>query len=142
MKEIPVTAIDAQSRLGDIVTKHPMLARDLERLDLDYCCGGRQTIAQACDRHGLDVAMVLADLEAAELAARPAPPEPWSTMGVVQLVDHIEAAHHQYLWSELPRLTVLADKVLGVHGGRHPELEDVHACLRDIRADLEPHMRK
>jgi regulator of cell morphogenesis and NO signaling len=32
--------------------------------------------------------------------------------------------------------------VLGVHGGRHPELEDVHACLRDIRADLEPHMRK
>ena len=38
------------------------------------------------------------------------------------LVDHIEATHHRYLWDELPRVTALVDKIVAVHGARHPEL--------------------
>jgi regulator of cell morphogenesis and NO signaling len=29
-----------------------------------------------------------------------------------------------------------------VHGGRHPELSSVRALVREIRADLEPHLQK
>ena len=32
-------------------------------------------------------------------------PSPWTTMAAGELVDHIEATHHRYLWQELPRLT-------------------------------------
>jgi len=73
----------------------------------------------------------------------PSGPAPaWSSMDLIELVDHIEGTHHRYLWDELPRLTALTDKVLAVHGGRHPELADVAACLAAIRADLEPHLTK
>jgi regulator of cell morphogenesis and NO signaling len=58
------------------------------------------------------------------------------------LVDHIEAAHHRYLWDELPRVTALIDKIVSVHSARHPELAEVAACYALVRADLEPHMLK
>ena len=63
-------------------------------------------------------------------------------MNLVELVDHIEAVHHQYLWDELPRLAALLDKVRGVHGERHPELATIAEVFAELRADLEPHLMK
>ena len=58
------------------------------------------------------------------------------------LVDHIETTHHRYLWDELPRVTALVDKIVSVHGERHPELTEIATCFAEVRADLEPHMAK
>jgi regulator of cell morphogenesis and NO signaling len=84
---------------------------------------------------------VLVDLQtAADSETDPTPT--WATMSPAELVDHLEATHHQYLWAELPRLSALADKVRSVHGERHPELAAIVACYETIRADLEPHLQK
>ena len=131
--------ITPDSTLGAIVSADPSLARPLERLGLDYCCGGARTLAAACDEQGLDAGAVVAELDTSR-SERPAPQ--WMTMGLTELVDHIEGTHHRYLWDELPRLTALMVKVLAVHGGRHRELADVAACVAEIRADLEPHLMK
>ena len=88
------------------------------------------------------MAIVIDELAAATSDAPSAPGEAWATMGLVQLVDHLEATHHEYLWAELPRLSALLDKVLSVHGERHPELAAIHECYTTIRADLEPHLTK
>ncbi len=90
----------------------------LESFDLDYCCGGGRTLTEACDRAGLDVATVVAELDALGTGPRP----DWVPMSPALLVDHLESTHHAYLHAELPRLEALADKVAGVHGARHPEL--------------------
>jgi regulator of cell morphogenesis and NO signaling len=63
-------------------------------------------------------------------------------MTATELVDHLEQTHHRYLWSELSRITALVDKIVSVHGGRHPELTDVATCYESVRADLEPHLIK
>ena len=124
--------------LGDIVNASPKLAAQLERLDLDYCCGGATTLADACDANGLDPRSVIVELEA-HLDADDEP-APWAAMGAVALVGHLVSTHHRYLWDELPRLQALVDKVAGVHGERHPELADIAACFAAIRADVEPHL--
>lgn len=134
-----MTAIDTTTTLGDLVTAHPRLARELERRGLDYCCGGRTSLDAACREAGLDPAAVAADLSAAAVEGDEAP---WATMGPAELVDHIVATHHAYLWDELPRLEALADKIAGVHGGRHPELGEVADLVRALRADLEQHLAK
>jgi regulator of cell morphogenesis and NO signaling len=131
--------ITLDTRLGDLVTADPSLARELERRGLDYCCGGRRTLEQACAAQDLDASAVVEELIA---SSRPQPVEAWATMDAVPLADHIEATHHRYLWDELPRLTALMTKVRDVHGQRHPELHDVAACLAELRADLEPHLMK
>ena len=125
--------------LGDIVTRNPSLACELERRGLDYCCGGSETLQQACDERGLDVTTVVDELVALGADAVAAP---WSTMGAVQLVRHIESTHHRYLWDELPRLSALCTKVASVHGGNHPELAEIQRVFDDIRSDLEPHLLK
>jgi regulator of cell morphogenesis and NO signaling len=131
--------IDVETTLGDVVTAHPELARELERHGLDYCCGGQRTIAEASRAAGIDAAALVASL-APLTTPRDAPP--WATMTVVELVDHIESAHHRYLWDELPRLSALLAKVAGVHGDRHPELRETAEVLAEVRADLEPHLTK
>ena len=124
--------------LAAIVDANPASARVLERHQLDYCCGGRRTLEQACAERDLDPAAVLAELG----ALQPAAAADWTTMGPAQLVDHIESTHHRYLHEELPRLAALTDKVVGVHGTRHPELHRVKVTFSALRDDLEPHLMK
>jgi regulator of cell morphogenesis and NO signaling len=138
-KESEMADISVESTLAEVVTRDQSLARELERFGLDYCCGGAKTIAEACASRGLDTEKVLDHLEAASVSSAPAA---WSTMGIVELVDHLESTHHRYLWDELPRLCALADKVLSVHGRNHPELIEVRDLVAAIRAELEPHMLK
>lgn len=63
-------------------------------------------------------------------------------MTATELVDHLVSTHHRYLWDELPRLSQLVDKIVSVHGDRHPELADVRDCYAEIRVDLGPHLYK
>jgi regulator of cell morphogenesis and NO signaling len=134
-----MTTHTAHTTLADIVTTQPGLARVLEARGLDYCCGGAATLADSCAANDIDVDVVLAELAAAEVdAVTP----PWATMDIAELVDHLEGTHHKYLWDEMPRLSALADKVLSVHGERHPELAEIASCYAVLRADLEPHLHK
>lgn len=130
---------DADVTLGQLVERRPELARTFDRLGLDYCCGGHRPLATACAEQGLDLDEVRRELAA--VGAGSTPP-PWSTMGMAQLVDHIEATHHALLWAELPRLSALLAKILDVHGERHPELARIRERYEQLRAELEPHLRE
>lgn len=125
------------TRLGDLVVANPAAARVFERFGIDYCCRGDRTLDEACERASVDPGAV-----ADALASASAPPADWSTLDAPALADHIVATHHRYLHEELPLLDALAEKVLGVHGGRHPELAEVRALVTAVRADLEPHLMK
>lgn len=137
-----MTTIDTTTTLGDLVTTHPRLAGELERRGLDYCCGGQRSLGDASRAAGLDPIVVAAQLtDAAEVDGDDATP-PWAQMGIVQLTEHIVDTHHRYLWEELPRVEALAEKIAGVHGGRHPELAAVQRLVTELRTDLEQHMAK
>lgn len=134
-----MTRIDPLMTLGALVNAHPELTRELERRGLDYCCGGEQTLADACVSKGLDSTLTTEELAVAateEVAAA------WTTMDATELVDHLVSTHHRYLWEELPRLSALMTKIVSVHDVRHPELRLIGACYEKVRADLEPHLTK
>ena len=131
--------IDVSTTLAAAVDEFPQLAREFEQRGLDYCCGGQRTLGEACEQIGLDPVATVAELAATEASSAAGE---WATMAADALVDHLEATHHRYLWDELPRVTALIDKIVGVHGERHPELADIATCFAQTRADLEPHMLK
>lgn len=136
-----MTTIDNDVTLAEIVDGSPVLARKLEKLGLDYCCGGRRSLGDACSELGLDAAEVVDQLRDAE-AAGAAEPAPWVGLGPAELVDYIEQVHHRYLHEEMPRLAELSAKVRSVHGDRHPELAEVDDTFRALVAELDPHLRK
>jgi regulator of cell morphogenesis and NO signaling len=133
-----MTVITEAMTLAEVVDAEPGATRVLESFGLDYCCGGRRRLSDACRRAGIDEALVLDALRTVE----PARPAEWRSLPPAELADHLESTHHAYLHAELPRLDALADKVAGAHGGRHIELLDVLVTYRELRADLEPHLMK
>jgi regulator of cell morphogenesis and NO signaling len=131
--------IDVSTTLAEAVDAFPHLAREFERRGLDYCCGGQRSLGEACALVGLDSVATLAEFS--QVGAGSECGE-WTTMTVDTLVDHLEATHHRYLWNEMPRVAALVDKIVSVHGARHPELVEIASCFAHMRADLEPHMIK
>lgn len=133
--------IDANTTLGELVNRLPAAAAVLERLQLDYCCGGSRPLAEAAATAGVDVGAVVA-----ELAALNGTPDgeghDWTSYGMREMVDHIESTHHRWLRAALDRLDAQAAKVEGVHASRHPELSEVRSLVTELRMDLEPHMMK
>jgi regulator of cell morphogenesis and NO signaling len=125
--------------VGDWVAESIGRARVFERLGVDYCCGGKQTLSAACAEKGLSPDEVLAMLHEVPKAAD----EPdWSTLPLGAVMDDILATHHEHLRHELPRLHRLVRKVASVHGERHPELVRVQAVFGGLVEELNTHMFK
>jgi regulator of cell morphogenesis and NO signaling len=131
---------DLDRSLADIVLERPAAAQVLQRLGLDYCCGGRQSLREACAERGLDPGTVAVFLEhdvdpAAALEARD-----WRTAPLAELCAHIVDEHHRRLRWELPRLSELAERAAAVHGDVRPQLHDLSRELAALRAELEEHI--
>jgi regulator of cell morphogenesis and NO signaling len=128
-------AVSRNTTVAALVLERPGRARVLERLGLDYCCGGKRSLAEACRRRGLDVDAVAAalDAEPEEAACDVA------GLSDAELCEHIVSVHHARLREDLPRLTGLLDKVVRAHGKDEPRLVFVRAAFADLRAELERH---
>lgn len=137
------TSISADSTIGALVAAQPALARLFEKLDIDYCCGGKQTLIAACKRRGLDVQTTITLLESAGamLTAGTAEVDA-AAMSLTQLADHIQSTHHAYLKQELPRLVEMADRVAQKHCWRDARLPDMSAAVRELASEMLNHMQK
>ncbi len=132
--------ISPDTPVADLVLTDPSRARILEQLGIDYCCGGRKSLAVACQTRGLDPEEVIAAL--GEPRDSDTDETDWTAAPLRQLVDHIVQAHHDYLRQELPALGTLIAKVAARHGAGHPELHDVAAIYNELAAELTQHLAK
>jgi regulator of cell morphogenesis and NO signaling len=142
MSSLTMPALTPESTVGEIVAARPLLARVFERLGIDYCCGGKQSIAAVCARRQLDVATTLTLLESAGALANGGGEVDAAAMGQAELVDHIVSCHHAYLKTELPRLVEMAERVARKHGERDTRLLEVSATVQMLAAEMLSHMHK
>ncbi|HRF00334.1 MAG TPA: iron-sulfur cluster repair di-iron protein [Pirellulaceae bacterium] len=130
-------------RVGDWVARRPATSRVFEKYGIDYCCGGKQRLGEACDRIGIDLGAVMAELAEAGTKEASTDDEPAALgLTLTQLCDSIVATHHDYLKRELPRLEGLVVKVVAAHGERHPSLVRLAELFRALVGELMPHLMK
>ena len=91
--------------------------REFEQVGIDYCCGGKATLAAACAKRGLDASTFVTVLDAVPLG-EPASAVDAAAMSLSALANHIQHTHHLYVSEELPillepLLTGAADFVTG-----------------------------
>ena len=133
--------ITTDMTVRDVANELPQSTRLFEKLKIDYCCGGNQTLAEGCTSAGVDVYAVIQMLaEATQQKSEDA--VDFTSASLPQLITHIVDTHHVFTKSEMDRLQLLADKVLAAHGGNHPELVHLDELLTRLCADLKPHMFK
>jgi len=137
-----MSTITATQTVGELVAAQPARSRVFEAFHIDYCCGGKRSLADACDKKGLPVDTLLEALARADALRAPEIHPDATAMPLDTLCDHIVERHHDYLRRELPRLMQMADKVAKVHGDNDSRLEGVAETLRGLAAELEVHTMK
>ena len=128
-----------QKTVREFAVEFPNATRLFEKLGIDYCCGGNQSLEDACAAAGVSVDDVT---QWNELSRSGEAPTDFSTVSLRSLVTHILDKHHVYTRSEIERLESLIDKVLDAHGANHPELVRLKSTFQNLSAELEPHMVK
>lgn len=134
------TATLLDTSVGSLVADRPSRSRVFERWGIDYCCGGKRSLAAACAAKSVDAVAVLRELHAADAAPDSHADVNWVHAPLAELCDYIVSRYHDMLRQALPRLTALSAKVRDAHGDLHPEMAELHACLTAFRAELEAHM--
>lgn len=132
--------LHANETVGHIVARDTRTANVFSRLGIDFCCGGRQTLQQACASKRLDVNAVIRELK--ESAAATGPTVDVTGWSAGELVDWIVTRHHTYVRAEIPLITGLLAKAARRHGELHRELPEIGARFSIIADDLLRHMEK
>ena len=125
--------------VGDLAAEMPLAIRIFEAWKIDYCCGGRTPLPDAVAAAGRTIDEFIAALDAQATVPDNAARD-WSFETLTTMAGDIVSTYHAYTREELQTLEPLAQKVLGVHGDRRPELTDVLALLFALRDDMLPHM--
>ncbi len=128
--------------VGELVSEHSGCSRVFEEYGVDYCCGGKQSLAEACAKKGVDVDEVLRKISQADAATVHEDAVDYSIMPMDELVDHILATHHAYLTKELPHLVNMAEKVVEVHGAADSRLSELAQVVKGLSEELQSHMMK
>jgi regulator of cell morphogenesis and NO signaling len=135
-------SLTLESTVGRLVAENPARARVFEKHRIDYCCGGKLPLAEACERRHVNLDAVVADLEAVDLAGASKAPTNWDRAPLGELADHIVATHHAYLAQELPRLEAMSARVAKVHGHHAPEVVELYSAFVAFRHEMEEHAMK
>jgi len=134
---------DPESTLASLALGHPSRADVLDRHHLDFCCGGKRTLRQACEEAHLELGAVLRELrDAAEPEPEAGQSVRWDQETLPALVDHIMETHHVYTRAAFTRIAPLLAKVVGHHGGRYRALQEVQRLYQSLVDELGPHLLK
>ncbi len=136
--------LSGETPVRDIIVQHPEVRAVLEKLGIDYCCGGKMPLAQAAQRAGLPTDQVLTNLnEALHAPKGGVAVRDWTAASATELADHIERTHHVFLKQQLPRLAALLDKTIQAHGQRHGQmLTQLKHTFVSLKTDIEMHLAK
>ncbi|MDT8369458.1 MAG: iron-sulfur cluster repair di-iron protein [Longimicrobiales bacterium] len=127
--------------VGEVVAENYGRAAAFTRLGIDFCCGGKRTVAQACAKAGVPAETAIAEIEAADRAAPADSDDEIRAWPAARLSAHIVDTHHDYVRRTLPVLGAWSEKVARVHGERHPELLEVRTIVATLQIEMTRHMR-
>jgi regulator of cell morphogenesis and NO signaling len=124
--------------LADIATTLPGATAIFRRNKLDFCCGGRVSLADAAVAKGLPLIELEADLRSvADLSLPAERPE-----ATDDLIAMIETRYHAVHRRELPELARLARRVEAVHKANAAVPSGLADLLETMNAELDEHMQK
>ncbi|UTJ47056.1 iron-sulfur cluster repair protein YtfE [Atlantibacter subterranea] len=125
--------------LGELALTIPRASALFRKYNLDFCCGGKQTLLRAATRQELDLDAIEAGLTA--LADEPLEKE-WRTAPLAEIIDHIIVRYHDRHREQLPELIYQATKVERVHADKPNVPKGLTKYLTMLHEELSSHMMK
>ncbi len=117
--------------LGELALTIPRASALFRKYNLDFCCGGKQTLLRAATRQELDLDAIEAELE-----------KEWRTAPLAEIIDHIIVRYHDRHREQLPELIYQATKVERVHADKPNVPKGLTKYLTMLHEELSSHMMK
>ena len=127
-------------KIGEIVTNDFRAAEIFKNAGIDFCCGGNQSLEQACSEKKIDIAVLEAELAKLENTTVNALHN-FNEWSLDFLSDYIVNTHHKTVQKLLPQLLAYTQKIEQVHGAHHPELVEIAGLFSQINDELLQHLR-
>lgn len=129
----------AEKKVGSIVAENFRTAKIFTDYGIDFCCKGGVKLSDACEKKGVDLNLISAELEQ---IVKQQDETHYQDFGMADLVDHIVGVHHKYVETTIPALKFYVDKIAKVHGDNHPELLVIRDEFFNTADALTTHMKK
>jgi len=127
-------------QIGTIVADDFRTSKVFTDVGIDFCCGGKQSVGEACKDLSLDVAELEREVE--KLKSEPiSHSQNFKEWDLGFLIDYIVNTHHKYVVKTLPELVFYTDKIASVHGEHHPELLDIAKKITAVNEELTQHLK-
>lgn len=126
--------------IGAMVAEDFRTAAIFKKYGIDFCCKGGRTIADACEKKGIDEQNIYEEIE--NLPKSGGTNIDFTSWPLDLLADYVEKTHHRYVEEKTPVLQAFLDKLCKVHGDRHPELFEIRELFDESAKDLAAHMKK
>ena len=127
--------------VGEIVKLDFRAADIFSSYGIDFCCGGKISVANACADSGCDESKVINELEALQYQTGSGAHD-FDSWSIDFLADYIIHTHHQYVSKAIPQILPLAQKVAEVHGSNHSEVVLINDLFQQLANELLMHMQK
>lgn len=132
--------VQKEDKIGEVVRDNFRTAQVFESLGMDFCCGGKKSINDACLEKELDPVSVIAQLMVVESNSHLL--QHFNTWEVDFLIDYIINNHHNYVKRSVSTIENHLEKVINAHGIRHPEVIKIKTFFDEIKEELFLHMEK
>ncbi len=126
--------------VGEIVANDIRTSAPFKKAGIDFCCGGKQSLAEACKEKGINAEQ----LENEILKATEEPINEFMNFKnwePVFLSDYIVNTHHKFVVKNLPDLVFYTQKIANVHGDNHAELIEVADLFAKVNDELLQHLK-
>jgi len=130
-----------QKPIGQYVADDFRTAAIFSKYKIDFCCNGNRTVAEACNKKGIDSTILMDEINTV-LNNKRGETIDYKSWPLDLLVEYIEKKHHRYVEEKIPVLRQFLDKLCRVHGERHPELFKINELFTASAGELASHMKK
>lgn len=125
----------------DVVVNDYRTAEVLSKYGIDYCCGGKKSLRNACLEKEISYEQVLQEIEAISYREL-LPTEKMRFWDLGFLCDYIVSVHHAYDRDAIRFLLYETEKVALNHKTKHPETEEIRLLFIEVANHLLSHMEK
>jgi regulator of cell morphogenesis and NO signaling len=136
-----MSTITSETTLADLAVTRAGASRVFYKYGLDFCCHGKTSLKDTCDRKGINFEMMVEAIQREGQVVNEAF-DRWDEKPLDELIDHILARFHEGHRRELPRLIAMATKVEAVHRKKSDCPLGLRDRLEQMSAELERHMQK
>ena len=132
--------VQKENKIGEIVAQNFHTANIFENFGLDFCCGGKKTISNACSEKGINPDNVITELS--KIGEQNGAATHFDRWEADFLVDYIVNNHHSYVITATHTIEHHLDKVVEAHGEKSPEIVAINSLFSELKEELLSHMQK